>query len=76
MLTENVDLLARSDKLNFSYHEGWLHNYWKEADVAPIPKQKPIQDVNKQLRPIVLAPDLSELAEDFVVVVVVVVVAK
>ena len=32
-----------------------------------IPKQKPIQDVKNNLRPIFLTPVLSNLAEDFVV---------
>ena len=33
----------------------------------PIPKQKPIKDVNKHLRPISLTPVLSKVAEEFVV---------
>ena len=40
---------------------------WKLANVAPIPKQTPVYDVNKHLRPISLTPVLSKLAEDFVV---------
>ena len=37
------------------------------TDDAPIPKQTPVYDVNKHLRPISLTPVLSKLAEDFVV---------
>ena len=33
----------------------------------PIPKQKPVKDVNKHLRPISLMPVLSKVAEEFVV---------
>ena len=40
---------------------------WKHANVAPIPKQTPVYDVNKHLSPISLARVLSKLAEDFVV---------
>ena len=37
------------------------------ADVVPMPKEKPITDVNKYLRPISLTPIISKLAEEFVV---------
>ena len=37
------------------------------ADVVPIPKQKPVTNINKHLRPISLTPTISKLAEDFVV---------
>ena len=40
---------------------------WKQADVVPITKQKPVQVINKHLRPISLTPIISKLAEDFVV---------
>ena len=40
---------------------------WKLADVVPVPKQKPVEDLSKQLRPISLTPAISKLAEDFVV---------
>ena len=39
----------------------------KLADVVPLPKQQPIEDVSKHLRPISLTPSISKLAEDFVV---------
>ena len=40
---------------------------WKDADIVPVPKRKPIYDVNKDLRPISLTPVLSKVAEDYVV---------
>ena len=40
---------------------------WKDANITPVPKQNPIHDVNKHLRPISLTPVLSKVAEDFVV---------
>ena len=35
--------------------------------IVPIPKRKPVNDVNKDLRPISLTPVLSKIAEEFVV---------
>ena len=43
-----------------------LTSMWKLSDVTPIPKRKPVKDVNKDLRPISLTPCLSKLAEDLV----------
>ena len=37
---------------------------WEDADIVPIPKQKPITDVNKHLRPISLPYIISKIAED------------
>ena len=56
-----------SDILNCSYSEARLPQFWKEADIAPVPQQTPVDDVNKHLRPISLTLVLSKLAEDFVV---------
>ena len=69
VLKENADLLAGpiADILNSSYREGRLPPSWKEADVVPVPKQKPVQDINKHLRPISLTPILSKIAEEYVV---------
>ena len=55
------------DILNCSYSEAGLPQSWKEVDIAPVPKQTPVDDVNKHLRPISLTPVLYKLAEDFVV---------
>ena len=69
ILKENADLLAEptADILNSSYREGRLPSSWKEADVVPVPKQRPVQDINKHLRPISLTPILSKIAEEYVV---------
>ena len=53
--------------LNCSYMEARLPSSWKEDNISPIPKQKPILDVNSHLRPISLTPILSKVADDFVV---------
>ena len=65
----NEDLLVPlvTDFLNCSYLEDRLPQSWKQANVAPIPKQTPVYDINKHLRPISLTPVLSKLAEDFVI---------
>ena len=59
VLKENADLLAApiADILNSSYREGRLPPLWKEADVVPVPKQRPVQDINKHLRRIKLSRD-------------------
>ena len=69
LLKENADLLADSvkDILNHSYSTGRLPKSWKKADIVPIPKKKPISDVNKHLRPISLTSILSKIGEGFVV---------
>ena len=69
LLKENADLLAPSimDIMNASLREGRLPLSWKEADIVPVPKQRPIQDINKHLRPISLTPILSKIAEDYIV---------
>ena len=69
VLKENADLLAApiADILNSSYRVGRLPPSRKEADVVPVPKQRPVQDINKHLRPISLTPILSKIAEEYVV---------
>jgi hypothetical protein len=69
LFKENANVLARpvSAILNSSYCENRLPSSWKNADVSPIPKQKPVLDVSKHLRPISLTPVISKLAEEFVV---------
>ena len=69
LLKDNADLLTEpvTEILNISYFENCLPSSWKEADVVPVPKQTPIKDVNKHLRPISLTPVLSKIAEDYVV---------
>ena len=36
-------------------------------NIVPVPKQNPVRDVNKHLRPISLTPTLSKIAEEFIV---------
>ena len=69
LIKENADLLADpiSEIINCSFCECRLPPVWKTADIVPIPKQKPVQEVNKDLRPISLTPVLAKVAEEFVV---------
>ena len=69
LLHEYAEVLAEpvTAILNSSYKEQGLPSPWKPADVVPLPKQKPVEDLSKQLRPISLTPAISKLAEDFVV---------
>ena len=54
LLKENADLLSDTiiDIINCFFAESRLPPSWKSADTVPIPKQKPIKDVNKHLRSI------------------------
>jgi hypothetical protein len=40
---------------------------WKHAYIISIPKEKPIREVNKHLRPKSPTPIISKIAEDFIV---------
>ncbi len=53
--------------LNSSFAEQRLPAPWKNADVIPVPKEKPINDIKNQLRPISLTPAMSKIAEEFVI---------
>ena len=37
------------------------------ADVTPLPKKKPVVDIQRELRPISLTPCISKVADEFVV---------
>ena len=69
LMKENANLLTDPvrDILNCSFSEERLSPSWKTTDEVPIPKQKPEKDVDKELHPISLTPDLSKIAEEFVV---------
>ena len=69
ILRDYAEILAPSvsDLLNSSYKQNRLPPCWKQANITPIPKEKPVKDISKQLRPISLTPVLSKLAEEFVV---------
>ena len=53
--------------LNASYHEQILPTTWKKADVSPLLKKKPVNTLEKNLRPISLTPYVSKVAEEFIV---------
>ena len=69
LLKENADILAPdvTNILNCSFSEARLPQSWKHADITPIPKQTPVHDVNKYLRPISLTSIHSKLTEEIVV---------
>lgn len=69
LLRENSDFLTEpvKDNLGCSFKESCLPPSWKSAEVVPVPKEKPVKDVNKHLRPISLTPVLSKIAEEFIV---------
>ena len=67
LLKENADILPKWLVISLTVDTRRLPQSWKEADIAPVPKQTPADDVNKHLRPISLTPVLSKLTEDFVV---------
>ena len=69
LLKENADMLTSPvcKILNSSYHENRLPSACKLADIIPIPKQKPVRTINKDLRPISLTPIVSKLADELAV---------
>ena len=66
LLKEYAELLAFpvSKIINSSFKEQRLPKIWKLADVSPLPKMKPVEDLKKHLRPISLTPCLSKVAEE------------
>ena len=68
LLKEYCDLVAYpiTEILNASNAEQRLSAIWKIADVTPLPKKKPVVDIQKELRPISLTPCISKVAEEFV----------
>lgn len=69
LLKEYAEILAAPvcNVANSSYAKQQLLPSWKRADITPVPKSKPINDINKHLRPISLTPAISKVAQDFVV---------
>ena len=69
VLKENTNLLAApiSNILNSSFKDARVPQSWKYANIIPIPKEKPVREVNRHLRPISLTPIVSKLAKDYVV---------
>ena len=58
---------ATGDILNASFVEQILPRSWKDVDVTPLMKVKPVTTIAKHIRAFSLTPALSKLAEDFVV---------
>ena len=69
LLRDYTDFLTSPvcDILNASFAEQKLPRSWKDADVTPLMKVKPVTTIANYIRPISLTPALSKLAEDFVV---------
>ena len=69
VLKEYAECLAFPVKtiVNASLKQQRLPDIWKCADVTPLPKTNPIENLNKDLRPISLTPAMSKIAEDIVV---------
>ena len=69
ILKENSDILSApiSKILDYSYQEAGPPQSWKCADIVPIPKQKTVREINKDLRPISLTLIISNVAEDYIV---------
>ena len=53
--------------LSLSFHGQSLPTARKMADVVPLPKKKPVNILEKDLRPISLTPCVSKVAEEFIV---------
>ena len=69
MLKDYAEIFAMPVRiiLNSSYLKQELPPIWKQANVTPLPKERPVTDVSKHLRPISLTATMSKMAEDFVV---------
>ena len=69
VLREFSDFIAGpiTSIVNSRFSKQQLPPSWKQADVVPLPNQKPFQVINKHLWPISLTPTISKLAEDFMV---------
>ena len=69
LLRDYADFLTSPvcDILNASFAEQKLPRSWKDADVTPLMKVKPVTTIAKHIRPISPTLALSKLAEDFVV---------
>ena len=50
---------------NASIAQAQVPSQWKAADIIPIPKTHPVQDINNDLRPISLTATLSKVLESF-----------
>ena len=53
--------------LNTSFIASYIPEIWKCANVTPLAKVNNIENIGKDLRPILLTPTLSKIPEHFVV---------
>ena len=69
MFKEYAEILAAptSALLNLSYLEQKFPSSWKRANITPTPKEKPVHDINRHLRPISLTITVSKQSEEFVI---------
>ena len=69
LLREHADLIAFPvcRILDASFRRQRLPRSWKFVDVIPLPKKKPVEILQKDLRPFSLTPCLSKVAEEFTV---------
>ena len=69
LLKENADILADPVRkiLSCSNSECHFPQTWKEAGIVLLPKQNPVRDINKHLRPISLTSIGSKIVEDLVI---------
>ena len=69
MLKEYADVLVHpiTAILNSSFAEQKCPAQWRMDNIVPIPKEKPVKDINKHLRLVSLTPALSKIAEEFIV---------
>ncbi len=48
---------------NSSLQDSYVPTLWKSANVCPLPKSKPVQNLKKDLRPISLTPVIAQMME-------------
>jgi hypothetical protein len=66
-LRENVSTLCRplTSIFNLSLRQGFVPSLWKSANVSPVPKSSPAQDIDSDFRPISLTAIVSKILESF-----------
>jgi hypothetical protein len=64
-LRENASTLCRplTFILNLSLRQGFVPSLWKSANVSPVPKASPAQDIDSDFRPISLTAIVSRILE-------------
>ena len=66
-LRENASTLCRpiTSIFNLSLLQGFVPSLWKSANVSPVPKSSPAQDIDSDFRPISLTAIVSKILESF-----------